>query len=106
MGGRRRRRSRAQTKASKKNIKKAQKKSPTHTSKSNVYTDGRDFDVKKKSAQKFMDTHNRAQRIYMHAILHAPAGKAIPKTRRVALHDKIVRKDLSGGLKEHKTPIS
>jgi len=97
--------SKKQIRAAKRNIKIAQRHSPAAKCKPNVYSNGKDFNVAKESAAKFMRTHNKAQRIYMHSILHSPAGKAIPHDKRKTLHDKIVRKDLAGGMKEHKTPM-
>lgn len=98
-------RSRKQIQAAKRNIKKAQKASPAAKARPNVYTNGREYDVEKGSVQGFMRTHNKAQRIYMHAILHSPAGRGISHSRRKALHTAIVKRDLKGGLQEHKTPL-
>ena len=95
-------RSRKQISAARRNIKKAQKESPAAKAKPNVYTNGRDFDLNKQSVESFMTTHNRAQRIYMHSILHAPsAKKGVPYRKRKALHDAIVRRDI----REHKSPM-
>ena len=105
-GGRRKAsRSWKQIQASKRNIKKAQKESPSAKARPNVYTNGKNFDIAEESAQRFMDTHSRAQRLYMHAILHSPSSKAVPHDKRKILHDKIVRQDLKGGLEKHKTPL-
>jgi len=97
--------SKKQIRAAKRNIKIAQRHSPAAQAKPNVYSNGKDFDVKKESAAKFIRTHNKAQRIYMHSILHSPSGMAVPHDKRKILHDRIVRQDLRGGMEQHKTPM-
>lgn len=70
-------------------------------SRPNRYTDGVDYDIRKGSVQGFMRTHNRAQRLFMHSILHSKAARGIPYRKRKALHDAIVRKDI----KNHRSPL-
>lgn len=98
-------RSRKQIRAARRNIKRAQKESPAAKAKPNPYTDGKDFDIKTGSVEGFMRTHNKAQRIYMHSILHSPSSRKVPYDKRKALHDAIVRRDLRGGMDAHKTPL-
>jgi len=69
--------------------------------KRNVYSDGLDYDLKKGSVEGFMRSHNREQRILLHAILHSPAVKDVPYEKRKRFHDAIVARDI----KNHNSPL-
>lgn len=64
-----------------------------------------DYDVRRGTVQGFMKSHNKRQRVYMHALLHGPSGEELPEDKRKRLHAAIVRRDLKGGMKGHKTPL-
>lgn len=71
----------------------------------NKYSNGLDYDVKEGSVSGFMKSHNKRQRIYMHALLHSSSAKSVPYEKRKRLHDTIVKRDIKGGMKHHDTPL-
>jgi hypothetical protein len=75
------------------------------TYKGNRYSDGLNYSIMRGTVKGFMKSHNKKQRLYMHALLHSPSAEEIPEEKRVELHNAIVRQDLKGGMQQHKTPI-
>jgi hypothetical protein len=73
--------------------------------KGNRYSNGLDYNIQRGTVKGFMRSHNKRQRIYMHALLHGPSGEELPVERRKELHDAIVAKDMKGGMGSHKTPM-
>lgn len=72
----------------------------------NRYSNGLDYDVRHGTVKGFMHGHNKKQRLFMHAILHSSSSENLPANKRRDLHDGIVRRDMKGGMREHKSPIN
>lgn len=61
----------------------------------NKYSDGLDYDLEKGSVEGFMNSHNKKQRIYAHALLHNPdVIETLPRDKVKALHNAIVKRDI------------
>ena len=79
-------------------------------SKGNVFTDGRDFPIKRlktaKGTNEFFRGHNRNQEVLMHAILHSGNSRKILGgcTMQKRVHDRFVRK-IWGTTVGHASPI-